>query len=495
MTTNVDLSAWGLALLSVLGCGGVSASGTAAGSLDKTAPAAGSAPIGPSANECGPRAAAPPLRALAGRSGGSITLAEVAGRRLAYVADEENGVVRTIDTAALAELAVTEVGGKPAQVLPLPGGRLAVTLRDKNQLVIFEVAAAPEDALVHRCSRATYAEPFGLAVAADGATLALTSGWDHRLTFLDASSLEISRTVDVAAEPRGVLLSDDGKSAYVSHLVGGVVTIVPLEPKGQAKAVFVRPPRREVGKSQKKKTRADEELERPKAQALAAGQGYAIVEASLGKTKDTPWPARVFVPMASSDPMRFGAVSSFPGVYGGGGGVAVIGAFVAVLDPVAGGPLGGEVAPLRQARPEDCILPRSAAVSGMHLYVTCLGTNRVVELDLRSADPITAESRRFETGEGPTGIVVDEAAQRALVFSQFSLELTVIDLSADPSGPRVQALPLARPETPALDEQAALGRTLFHATRDVRLSFDGRACASCHPEGRADSLTWSTPDG
>jgi cytochrome c peroxidase len=62
-------------------------------------------------------------------------------------------------------------------------------------------------------------------------------------------------------------------------------------------------------------------------------------------------------------------------------------------------------------------------------------------------------------------------------------------------GERVRALPLARPPAPALDEEAALGRTLFHTTRDVRLSFDGRACASCHPDGRADALTWSTPDG
>ena len=30
---------------------------------------------------------------------------------------------------------------------------------------------------------------------------------------------------------------------------------------------------------------------------------------------------------------------------------------------------------------------------------------------------------------------------------------------------------------------------------DSRISSDGRACASCHPDGREDALTWSTPDG
>jgi hypothetical protein len=38
-------------------------------------------------------------------------------------------------------------------------------------------------------------------------------------------------------------------------------------------------------------------------------------------------------------------------------------------------------------------------------------------------------------------------------------------------------------------------RALFHETDDFRLSADGRACASCHPDGREDGLTWATPDG
>ncbi|MGH7293439.1 MAG: hypothetical protein ACRELB_00830, partial [Polyangiaceae bacterium] len=40
-----------------------------------------------------------------------------------------------------------------------------------------------------------------------------------------------------------------------------------------------------------------------------------------------------------------------------------------------------------------------------------------------------------------------------------------------------------------------LGRVLFHRSGDTRISSDGRACASCHPDGRDDGLTWATPDG
>jgi cytochrome c peroxidase len=41
----------------------------------------------------------------------------------------------------------------------------------------------------------------------------------------------------------------------------------------------------------------------------------------------------------------------------------------------------------------------------------------------------------------------------------------------------------------------ALGRILFHSVGDTRISHDGRACASCHPDGRDDGLTWATPNG
>ncbi len=41
----------------------------------------------------------------------------------------------------------------------------------------------------------------------------------------------------------------------------------------------------------------------------------------------------------------------------------------------------------------------------------------------------------------------------------------------------------------------ARGRSLFFATADARISGDGRACASCHPDGRDDALTWATPLG
>jgi DNA-binding beta-propeller fold protein YncE len=398
-----------------------------------------------------------------------------------------------VDADGPTEIAVTEVAGRPAQLLALPDRRVLVTLRDTNKVIALEPGDRPEDGLVVLCERATYTEPWGLAVSTDGARVAVTTGWDHKLMILEAGSLATTRVVDLPAEPRGVLLSQDGDTAYIAHMVGGVVSSVSLSrPSDPPRRTFVRPerPAPTAKPPAKREAKAAD-----KTQELAAAQGFALAELSLGKAPDgKPWPARVFLPMASSDPMQFGAVSSFPGVYGGAGGPAVIGAFVAVIDPVSGAPLGGEVAPLRQARPEDCILPRGMAVHNDRLLVTCLGVDTLVELDARAVDPTTAERRRFRVEEGPTGVVVDAVKERALVFSQWAGAITVVDLAPAAKG-EAQVLKLARPEAPSLSPKLARGRALFHKTRDVRTSSDGRACASCHPEGRADSLTWATPDG
>ena len=176
----------------------------------------------------------------ASRTGSSIALVDDGARRLVYVADEEGRALHTVDADALAEIAVTELPGSPAQVLPLADGRVLVTLRDTNRLLALEPGARPEEPLRTRCARATYTEPFGIAVSPDGARVAVTAGMDHRLMILDAPALGVERSVDLPAEPRGVLVSADGAAAYVAHLTGGVVSVVPLAHPDEP-AIYVRP--------------------------------------------------------------------------------------------------------------------------------------------------------------------------------------------------------------------------------------------------------------
>ena len=145
--------------------------------------------------------------------------------------------------------------------------------------------------------------------------------------------------------------------------------------------------------------------------------------------------------------------------------------------------------------------------------MTCLGVDAVIAYDARAANPHLHPVRRWKVASGPTGIVVDAARRRAIVWSQFAHTLGVIPLddtlNAQPT-PTVGLRLLATNIVPryaeavasvlpahgeAMSASLALGRRLFHAAGDMAISGDGRACASCHPDGRDDALTWATPDG
>ncbi len=168
--------------------------------------------------------------------------------------------------------------------------------------------------------------------------------------------------------------------------------------------------------------------------------------------------------------------------------------------------------------PRACLLPRAAAMSGpTTLLVACQGADALVELDARARDPMQVERRRFTVPAGPTGVEVDRARRRAVVWSQFAHAVAVLDLvegaGAAPFArsmpPEVMVTAGKRP-WPAQDPAAVIaaapmagwpepelarGRILFHATGAELISSDGRACATCHPEGRDDGLSWATPGG
>src|SRR5206468_3441016 len=80
-----------------------------------------------------------------------------------------------------------------------------------------------------------------------------------------------------------------------------------------------------------------------------------------------------------------------------------------------------------------------------------------------------------------------------VVWSQFDRQLAIVSLGAADA-----AVAIVQPtwtKESKLSAELAFGRKLFHHTDDPRISQDGRACASCHPDGREDALTWSTPEG
>ena len=403
-------------------------------------------------------------------SGGART-----GRVLAYVADANETTLRTIDVDAQQEIATTALKGRPEQVLVLADGRVAVSLRASNAIEVLEPSARAEASLDSRCVVDTAAEPIALAVTPDDGTLLVTSGWGHALSAFDAQSLTQRYRVTLPRDPRAVIVTDDGARAFVSHVVEARMSVVDLTtPEHQARLIDLRT---HVGP------------ETPGSTVFRKGcQGFA-----LSKVSDEPGSPlakvmtdRVFAPMVSVSSGDIGESSGY------GGDLPSEVSEVAVVDASAERALTRTVRlPSSGTARTECLLPRAAAYDEGSLYVTCLGIDSLLKLDARSLDPVHAELKRWKLAAGPTGVAIDHEGKRAIVWSEFDRELSIIPTESDAPPTRL-SLARAAGGTPS---NVALGRKLFHQMGDARISADGRACASCHPDGREDALTWSTPEG
>jgi YVTN family beta-propeller protein len=457
------------------------------------------------------------------RAGSSVAVASLGGKTLAYVADEDDNAVHVIDVDAQKDLSTTPVGGRPSQLMFLPDGRLVVGVRDRAQLAVLEPGESAERPLDVRCTIETDAEPFGLALTPDGVELLVASGWGHALASYDTKGATMPRRwqVTLPREPRSVIVSDDGTKAFVSHAIGGQASVVDL---GIHRVVPVPTHAtdenlaalRKAFNVASKATGTNSvdpialELARSSMNTSSSLRAQSCQGFALAKVEDPK--GRVLLPQALVDP---GDIRRNTSGYGNPEVDQTELGDIAVLDEASGdlfmpsldstdSRMSRSFSSSGQHDHEECLLPRAAAYHAKtkSLLVTCFGIDSVVAYDALAASPARAEKRRWSVAAGPNGIAVDPTKDRAIVWSQFERVLDVVPLGAPelvderakerpPEVARIAAAPPAHP----LPLSAALGRVLFHMVGDERISHDGRACASCHPDGRDDGLTWATPNG
>jgi mono/diheme cytochrome c family protein len=426
---------------------------------------------------------APVVRPFAAaRDGGAIVLAEVAGRTVAYVADEDDGLVRVIDVDDGRELSNAHLGGVPGQLVLRKDGRLVVTVRDTSQLVVLSGGGTEDSPLTVEARIAVAADPVGLALSSDDTTLVVTSGWGRAVSVLDAVSLTVRAEHAVAREPRGVVVSNDGKRAFVSHVVGDKLDVIALDGSGGAADAKAKASLSVNGTEQffSRGMGATD-------QKRAACQGFALARAESG---------RVFAPhvlVFTGDPAE-----NSSGYGGGSEGREAEVMHIPVIDEDAAKVVSES---MRLAAGLDgqagrCALPRAATVGKAGLFVTCLGENVVALFDADAVNPHDVPLGRWSVPSGPVGIALDEGRSRAIVWSQFAHALTTLAIGDGTAVQRPLALSsVTLPRATRASAKLERGRALFHATGDDRISGDGRACASCHPDGRDDTLVWSSPNG
>jgi cytochrome c peroxidase len=458
-------------------------------------PAAGSdRRAAPACARTAPAAAVERLDGGTEGAGAAVVLGRAGGRTFAWLADADGRQVRTVDLDAGAQVATTRLDGAPAQLAWTRDGRLVVALRDRHALAVLEPAAAGES-LHLRCTVPLAAEPVALAETPDGATLLVASRWGRALTLLSTADLEPIRVVPLERDPAAVIASADGARAFVSHVAGARISSVDLR-------VLTAAPRslglrvsavRDVLEEHNKKyssTLPDTfdggpggaSWSRTRVERFGL-QAYALARAADG---------RVFAPVALTAPGGGASGSGY------GTGDTVTGGF-SVVD--GDGASAKSAAAVSKQGGHGCLLPRAAvadAATGTWV-VACLGQAGVIAYRPGAAGALAAPAReqwRLEAGGEPIGLAIDAGARRLVAWSAHDATVTIAGLPDDPRDPRpaMTKTTLQLERHPGGDAEVALGRELFHAAGG-RIAVDGRACASCHPDGRDDGLSWATPDG
>lgn len=443
-----------------------------------------------------PVAAAPPRPAIETpleaatahrtRESSGIVVATLADRTILLLADADDHAIRAFDAQTLEPLASTELDEEPRDLLLANDGSLFVTLPEVSTLL--RLRAAADDGSLHESERTkTSAEPLAMALPPEEDRVLVVTGASHRLEAFDAQTLARRSTIEVGREPRAVVVTSDGARALVSHAASEELLVVDLlgaEPRIAARTPLGIPPWFSYG---------------PSPPPRSARHAYAMVRTRTSAGE------RFLVPVAQE-----ATSGASPSGYGADDAVALA-TRPSGEDDFCGysraqfSTTGKSNFDMRTVRPDgslpartegrlllrtECLLPRAAITAADLVLVACEGDSEVVGVSTQATGWPTI-MRRWSVGRGPSAIARVPATNRFVVWARFSRTLSLVDLGASPAPLASRDLPRSR----ARDPLEVAGREIFHRNGDRRISRDGVACASCHPDGRDDGLVWAGPLG
>jgi cytochrome c peroxidase len=410
-------------------------------------------------------------------SGAGIALARVGGRAVAFIADEDDAVIHTLDLETNERIAETPLPGTPGQLVVSREGKLLVAVRDRAQVIAYEAveSAARPLAAAERWPTAT--EPTGLALSSEGVLVA--AGWAGRLQGIRTRTGEKWLDVEVGREPRAIAVAS-GK-AYVGHAIDARVAVVPLTAGDKPAVRYVNldlPADLGWGFVDERRARNQ------------ARQTFSLVTYATGGTDE-----RILVPHTLS----WGGAAPMTEGYGDGGEHAVF----FEIDPIT--TQNDEAIALHRKsgrsfeeprwKGNRCLLPRGAAVDTKRgkVWVTCLCEGTLVEYDAGHFYPGAFPRRRQPVAPGTSEIAYDAAGDRLIAWSAHDHEVSIVPL-VDSDRRATQTVVISR-QPDSFAAKHAEGRRLFFRPADETIAKDGRACASCHIDGRDDGVVWSTPEG
>ncbi len=462
---------------------------------------------------CATLACAPSATKLRSQYDGTLGLST--DGKLLYTANADTGDVTVVDATTRQVVTHVTVGERPARIAVAPDDTLYVTNRGSRSVSIVHRGIWTEAARIP-----VGAEPIGLALSNDGATLYVVSSASATLDAFDVSAPTPTHLWQAALsdEPRNVAVLADGR-LYVTHYKSGTVDV--LDASGNVKssistAVGVDPASAGSGLGAPlaslpafRPTALDSIVVSPdgnraylvhrreRQEVLGAGDSSTpIVVPALttldissntaiddAKTGQKDFPPPVIFPGGSSAQPAGGSMGGppHPTPFGGGGsgssggGSSAYGVSSPPPQPWSQGPV---------AAVED---PR-----GQFLYVANENSDDVTVLSPTSRTAQGTDNGVLTVvpvGSAPTGIALGQDEQTLYVHNSLDYSVSFVQRQ----GGQLVEVARVTVSTPGnLPADAVEGRRLFFSAADPAMTVPGGgiACESCHLEGGNDGNVW-----
>ena len=409
-------------------------------------------------------------RPVGGAKPASPTPAHLTGSRImaagdgALVIDADSGVLVKADKAGknIGQVAIAEGAG--LMTFDAAAGIAYVADRRNDRIAVVKT-----DAMTIASSIKTPAEPYGVALSPDRKLLLVSTIADRTLVAYDAATgVEAWRT-PLGQEPRGIAVSPDGTRALVAYLTTG--TVDEIELAGARRAAHIALLNEAPQRRCRRCGNGGDSFARGAFAVTFLGEHQAVV------------PFQREVPVQEDDGVE--RTSSY-----GGGAESPLTHQLAFLG-FGDGTTEQTTAQIAQHQ------PRAVAWDQAHdaLYVAGMGSDTVLQLKNASQASIAAgASVSLTSGKnrcGPDGLAIT-ATGNVLVWCSFTRSVEQVEFIG---GDGALAGTTNLTQGPALVATAMTakqheGLVLFHSA-EPQISQNGNlACASCHPDNRADGLSW-----